>query len=185
MKIVLGISALLTVGYLPLVVGGLGEKVGDVFESPMEIEDSTYHKEVITEPEIIEEIQYIDIDRGTRYNPTPGQCDDTPFHTADGSFIDVNKLEKKEIRWVALSWDLINDTYRQNVRSEDWAWRGDFAFGDTIYVESESKPMINGYWVVHDVMNGRYRKSIDFLYHENNMNPRLGVCTDIKIKLNK
>jgi len=141
-------------------------------------------EKLIIEENKVQEIKCINIDRATRYNPTVAQCDNTPFHTADGSFIDTSKLRNKEIRWVALSWDLIKDTYRQNVRSEDWAWRGEFAFGDTIYVESKSKPMINGYWVVHDVMNGRYRKSMDFLYHEDNMNPRLGVCKDVKIEIN-
>jgi hypothetical protein len=180
MKRVLIISALLAIIYLPFVID---ETVGVSFKSPVETKDLVHHEEVVVRPEMIEEIQYIHIDRGTRYNPTPGQCDDTPFHTADGSFIDVDKLKKGEVRWVALSWDLINDPYRQRVRNEDWAWKGEFSLGDTIYVESESSPSINGSWVVHDVMNGRYRKSIDFLYHEDNMDSTLGVCEDIKIKL--
>lgn len=123
----------------------------------------------------------IHLNRATRYNPTPSQCDGSPFNTADGTYIDPTKLKNKEFRWCALSWDLMDDAYRRKVRHEDWAWRGTIEFGDTIYVESESKPFINGKWIVHDVMNGRYRKSIDFLVHQSNMNPRLGVCKDVKI----
>lgn len=127
------------------------------------------------------EYDTIHLNRATRYNPTPAQCDANPFNTADGTYIDPTKLRNEEIRWCALSWDLMDDAYRRKVRNEDWAWRGTIKFGDTIYVESESKPFINGKWVVHDVMNGRYRKSIDFLVHQSNMNPRLGVCKDVKI----
>lgn len=123
--------------------------------------------------------QEIKISKGSRYNPHPSQCDDSPFHTADGSYIDMEKLEKGEIRWVALSWDLVDNATRRRIRKEKWAWRGVANFGDTIWVSSESNPLLNGPWVVHDVMNGRFRKSIDFLCHPNNKLGGLGICKDI------
>ncbi len=129
----------------------------------------------------IPESDTIHIDRATRYNPTPEQCDASPFNTADGTYINPTALANKEIRWCALSWDLMDDAYRREVRNESWAWRGDIKFGDTIEIRSESKPFINGRYVVHDVMNGRYRKSIDILTHQSNMYPRLGVCKDMII----
>jgi hypothetical protein len=127
----------------------------------------------------------IRIDRATRYNPTESQCDSTPFNTADGTFIDTNKLRRKEIRYCALSWDLIKDSYRCKVRNEKWAWRGLIEFGDTIHIQSKSKPFINGEYLVCDVMNSRYRKSIDILVHEDNMNPRMGVLKDLIITIKK
>lgn len=127
--------------------------------------------------------RHIKIDRATRYNAVEGQCDSSPLVTADGTYIDKSALAKGDLRIVALSWDLIYDKYRQDVRSEDWAWRGEFKFGDTIHVESKSSPFINGKWVVADAMNGRYRRSIDFLCHEDNKGPKLGVCKDLIIKI--
>lgn len=147
--------------------------------------DTSHIDSILPKEEVVVlTIDTIHIDRATRYNPSPEQCDDTPFNTADGAFIDTNKLRRKELRWCALSWDLIYDTYRQKVAYRDWAWEGFVKFGDTITVMSESKPWINGDWIVHDVMNERYKNSIDFLFHEDNMNPRLGVCEDLVI-LNK
>lgn len=115
----------------------------------------------------------IHLERGTRYNPVVGQCDADPLITADMSFIDTVKLENKEIRWVALSRDLLK------------RWNGPINYGDTILIFSASKPIINGKWVVHDSMNKRYKKTIDFLYHKSNMIPKLGICRDCKILLNK
>lgn len=132
--------------------------------------------------DIPEDTVLYEINRGTRYNPSINQCDESPLYTADGSFIDTIKLKESKIRWCALSWDLVDDMYRRKVRNEDWAWRGRIKFGDTIYIESKSKPMIDGWWIVHDVMSSRYRRSIDLLYHKDNMSPKLGICRDIVIK---
>ncbi len=126
---------------------------------------------------------YIEIDRATTYNAQVSQCDDDPFETADGSRIDPVKLKNKQIRWVALSRDLINDEYRRKHHPSTGHWNGMFRFGDTIIVKSESCPQINGEWVVHDTMNKRYTNSIDFLFDPSNNKPKLGVCTDLKIKL--
>ena len=127
----------------------------------------------------IKQSPFIQLDRATSYYCNVSQCDNDPFTTADGSVIDPIKLKNKEIRWCALSRDLIWDEYRQTIHKQ--GFRGLFEFGDTIVVKSNSNPQINGKWVVHDTMNKRYTRSIDFLIHPDNNNPKLGVCDDVKI----
>lgn len=123
----------------------------------------------------------VDIERATTYNAQKSQCDSDPFGTADGSRIDLVKLRNKEIRWVAMSRDLIYDEFRQNNYPREGHWNGQFNFGDTILVSSVSSPQVNGEWVVHDCMNARYSKSIDFLFDATNNKPKLGVCQDVKV----
>ena len=127
----------------------------------------------------IKQSPFIQLDRATTYYCEESQCDNDPFTTADGSVIDPIKLKNKEIRWCALSRDLIWDEYKQGIHTE--GFRGLFEFGDTIVVKSNSSPQINGSWIVHDTMNKRYTNSIDFLIHPDNNSPKLGVCDDVKI----
>lgn len=88
----------------------------------------------------------------TVYSPCVAQCDSTPLITACNSKINIKKLRKKKIRWVALSRDLLT------------RWGGSIDYGDSIYVVSGSK---QGWWVVKDTMNKRYKNRIDFLtYNE-------------------
>ena len=87
---------------------------------------------------------------GTYYNPVARQCDATPFITADGSKISKSKLKKEQIKWVALSRDLLA------------RWGGPFDYGDTLYVHHTNEH-VRGIWVVHDSMNARFRKRMDFL----------------------
>jgi len=122
---------------------------------------------------------FIEIDRATTYYCNVNQCDNDPFTTADGSIIDPIKLKNKQIRWSALSRDLIWDEYRQGIHTE--GFRGLYKFGDTIMVISKTCPQINGRWTVHDTMNKRYTNSIDFLIDQINNKPKLGVCEDVKI----
>ncbi len=95
---------------------------------------------------------------GTHYHPVKAQCDADPLVTADNSKISLNKLLKKKIRWVALSRDLLK------------RWGGPFDYGDTLYVYHRDKN-INGMWQVHDAMNYRFRKRVDFLTHKRNFFP--------------
>lgn len=88
--------------------------------------------------------------KGTYYQPVANQCDNTPLITADGSFIDKSLLRYNKIKWVALSRDLLS------------RWGGPFSYGDTLYVFHHNK-MVRGQWIVHDSMNARFRKRIDFL----------------------
>lgn len=129
----------------------------------------------------IEPYDTIHLDRATRYNAVSSQTNSNPHITADGSRIDVEQLNKGKIRWVALSRDLICDSFRDEKYPNKGCWKGSFRFGDTILVHSESKPFLNGKWIVHDCMNARYRKSIDFLTPINNQGPKLGIGKDVKI----
>ena len=135
----------------------------------------------------IQPTPFIEIDRATTYYCNVNQCDNDPFTTADGSVIDPIKLKNKQIRWCALSRDLIWDEYRQSIHAE--GFRGLFEFGDTIIEYSKTCPQINGKWIIHDTMNKRYTRSIDFLIDPENNKPKLGVCEDVKIlnqnKINK
>jgi hypothetical protein len=125
----------------------------------------------------IKDYPFIQLNRATTYFCNVRQCNNDPFTTADGSVIDVDKLKRNEIRWCALSRDLIWDDHRQTIHSE--GFRGFYRFGDTITVYSKTNPQINGEWVVHDTMNKRYTKSIDFLVHPLNDKTKLGICEDV------
>jgi hypothetical protein len=100
---------------------------------------------------------------GTVYNPVVEQCDSTPTITGDGSKINPHRASK--YRWVAISQEMINSTYRANqllFPTRDNRFKGKIQYGDTIWVESRNKK-INGWWVVKDAKNAIYRNSIDFL----------------------
>jgi len=126
----------------------------------------------------------ISLDRASYYNAQAGQTDSSPFRTADGSTIDNSKVKDGSMRWVALSRELIDDSFRNRKYGNGVHWTGEFKFGDTIVVSSESFPNINGQWVVHDCMNSRYSKSIDFLaYPGVRLFGGKGVATDVKIVL--
>lgn len=82
----------------------------------------------------------------TKYNPVPEQCDSDYLTTADNSKIDTIKLNRHELKWIAVSRDLLNH----------------FNYGDTILVDSENENL-NGEWVIKDTMNRRFTNRIDFL----------------------
>lgn len=92
----------------------------------------------------------------TYYQPVKGQCDRKPLITADGSKINLNHLKSGKIRWCAISRDLL-------------------------YLFPKGKPKriyIEGFgtYQVRDVMNRRFRHSVDILIHPKNSK---------RIKLNK
>lgn len=86
----------------------------------------------------------------TYYNPVESQCNADPLHTADMSYIDTLALKTSQIHWIAISRDLLEF----------------FKFGDTVRIltDNPNDNWINQYrWVIHDVMDSRYTKSIDLL----------------------
>lgn len=89
------------------------------------------------------------------YNPVPGQTDSTPLITADGSKIDLEKLQNNELRWIAVSQDFIKN--------------GRLKYGDTVIIFHSAVPHMSGKWVVRDCMNKRYKKTIDFLTYSGNI----------------
>lgn len=97
---------------------------------------------------------------GTIYHAEKRQCDSTPTITGDGSKINLYKASEQ--RWIAISQDLIDDEYRAELIKNDNRFNGKIQYGDTVWVESPYSE-INGWWVVHDAKNKRYKNSIDFL----------------------
>jgi hypothetical protein len=87
----------------------------------------------------------------TVYHPTVEQCDSTPLITASNAKIDVIKLYKQELRWIALSRDLLK------------RWNGDFNYGDTIVLTSGDS-RIDGLWIIQDNLNKRYKNRGDLLF---------------------
>lgn len=87
----------------------------------------------------------------TIYNPEVSQCDATPFITSSNARIDPAKLQKQEIRWMALSRDLLK------------RWNGVFNYGDTLMVRSGDGE-IDGLWVVQDILNKKFKNRGDLLF---------------------
>lgn len=87
----------------------------------------------------------------TVYNPVKRQCDRTPLITASNARINVNKLKKKEVRWMALSRNLLK------------RWKGEFHYGDTVMITS-GDPEIDGLWVIQDNLNKRFKNRGDLLF---------------------
>ena len=120
------------------------------------------HQKLKEERKIIEESKdTLSLKRATVYHAVVAQCDADPLITADGSYIDTCLLNKGQLQWVALSQDLVYDEYKASLHKK--LFRGRFRFGDTVYVSSTKHSMMNGYYVVRDVMNRRYKQSMDFL----------------------
>lgn len=77
----------------------------------------------------------------TVYNPVESQCDDTPLVTANGTKIDLKKLKKGEIKYCAVSRDLLSE----------------IPYGSIIYIEG------HGEYEVVDTMNKRIKMGVDIL----------------------
>lgn len=104
---------------------------------PTEIVDTTthvIHKEVVGKDTIYTTITY--------YQPTKEQCGSNPLVTADGSRIDLAKLERGEIKWCAVSPDL----YKK---------------GGRIWIDGM------GVYEIHDKTSARHRAWVDILISPN------------------
>ena len=84
--------------------------------------------------------------KATMYHPVEAQCDSDPLITADGSKIDPYNVS--DWNWIAVSRDLLV------------SGGGCLNYGDSVYVVAGHK---TGWYVVHDTMNKRWTKRIDFL----------------------
>ncbi len=99
---------------------------------------------------------------GSIYNPVKEQCNNDPTITGDGS--KINPKKASEHRWIAISQNMLNCNYRQNLLAFDRTdlYKGKIQYGDTVWIDSPHAE-INGKWVVRDSKNVRYTNSIDFL----------------------
>jgi len=122
------------------------------------------YKDFLDGPYFVRELVYDNI-WGTIYHAVERQCDDTPTITGDGS--KINPYKASEHRWIAISQEMLDSEYRQRLlnKPESDLYKGRIQYGDTIWIESPY-PEINGWWIVHDTKNQRYRNSIDFLQTE-------------------
>lgn len=91
------------------------------------------------------------LDALTVYHPNKRQCDSTPLITASNSKINEEDLKNQNLRWMALSRDLLK------------RWKGEFHYGDTVMVTS-GDPQIDGLWVIKDTMNKRFKNRGDLLF---------------------
>lgn len=96
----------------------------------------------------------------TTYNPVEGQCDDTPLITADGTKIDLNKLKKGEIKYCAISRNLLPF----------------IPLGSVIEIEGY------GLYEVRDTMNKRFNHCIDILQYVGEKNFKKTKVKVVKIK---
>lgn len=83
----------------------------------------------------------------TCYNAVAEQCDGDPLTTASGKKIDLNKLNRGELRYVAVSRDLLKE----------------YKYGDKVDVYISEGHPYNGTWVVADTMHRRWNNKIDLL----------------------
>ena len=99
----------------------------------------------------------------TCYQPVKSQCNNQPLVTADGSKINLHHLKRGNIKWCAISRDLL-------------------------YLFPKNKPKrvsIEGFGVyeVKDVMNKRHSHRIDILIHPKN-SKRISI-KNVKVKILK
>lgn len=113
------------------------------------------------------EIDYHVLETLTIYNPEEDQCDDSPLITANNSYIDLEKLRRNEIRWMALSRDLLK------------RWNGEFNYGDTVLLEA-GDAAIDGLWVINDNMNKRFKNRGDLLFHRESRTT--GIWKNVRLR---
>jgi hypothetical protein len=124
------------------------------------------------------------MDRASTYYPSYEQCakrdslgnidsSSNIYNTSDGSFIDMGLLNDKKLRWCALPSTMITELGGNTA-----------SFGDSVLFYSPTKTQINGKWVVHDVVSGRWGNTVDFLISPQNNKPKLGIGTDVVVLVN-
>lgn len=96
----------------------------------------------------------------TTYNPTKAQCNDDNLTTANGTKINTAKLKKKQVRYVAVSRDML------------WC----LPYGSRIHIEGL------GEFEVVDTMHPRFNHYIDVMQHSSDKNFKL--C-NVKVTLLK
>lgn len=99
----------------------------------------------------------------TCYQPVKAQCDSQPLVTADGSKINLTHLKNNQIKWCAISRDLLYLFPKGKPKK--------------IYIEGF------GEYLVKDVMNKRHTHRVDILIHPKD-SKRISI-RNVKIKILK
>ena len=100
----------------------------------------------------------------TVYNPVKSQTDDSPLITADNSKINLEKLNSGELKWIAVSRDLLSYV----------------DYGSKVHIRSKKDPKINGVYIIHDTMHDRFTKRIDILSPEKE---KSGKWDDVELEI--
>ena len=95
-----------------------------------------------------EEIGEVRIVTATYYNPVKEQCNSNPLITASGKKINIELLEKGELKWIAVSRDLLRI----------------YKYGDIVRITCDHDPSINGDYEITDTMHERFENKIDLLW---------------------
>jgi len=150
---------------------------------PVSIGEAVYNNNIKYNKESELELLYDDV-WGSIYNAIENQCDSTPLLTGNG--LKINPKIASQLRWIAISQDMLNCKYRARLLKYTRIdrYKGKICYGDTICIDSPHEK-INGWWIVQDTKNARYVKSIDFLQTEGDKslynNKWSGKFDDIKI----
>ena len=104
--------------------------------------------------------------RLTIYNPVGNQCSGDPWTTADNSKISEKELKAGNLKWVAVSRDILEET----------------GYGKRVQIICESDPSLSGVYEIHDTMNKRHKNSIDILFHHS---IRSHGCYDAQLEILK
>jgi len=104
--------------------------------------------------------------RLTIYNPVGNQCSGDPCTTADNSNISEKELKAGNLKWVAVSRDILEET----------------GYGKRVQIICESDPSLSGTYEIHDTMNKRHKNSVDILFHHS---IRSHGCYDAQMEILK
>ncbi len=102
-------------------------------------------------PAFVDYYESFHLDTLTIYNPVRTQCDADPLTTASNRKINEHKLRAGEIRWMAVSRNLLRP------------WGGSLHYGDTVSLFA-GDTTIDGRWVIQDTMNKRFNNRGDLLF---------------------
>ena len=116
-----------------------------------------YAKEVLEERNIY-------VVTGTVYNAVKAQCNSNPLVTADGSKIDKDRLNSGDLKWIAVSRDLL---------------KKGLSYGDRVIIRNIGNQDYEGVYEIHDTMSERFTSCIDFLVPDH---IKTGKWTDIIIE---